>query len=59
MDLKLQGVRMKRVSPRSLKTNEAAQTDFEDIAMSMNDEHQLPNSKKGEGLNIFNNELIN
>lgn len=50
---------MKRVSPRSLKTNEAAQTDFEDIAMSMNDEHQPPNSKKGEGLNIFNNELIN
>ena len=48
---------MKRISPRSLKTNEAAQTDFDEIAMSMNDEHQLKD--KGEGLNIFNNELIN
>ena len=53
---------MKRISPRSLKANEAAQTDFDDIALSMNDEDHKPSRSKNdraEGLNIFNNELIN
>ena len=55
-------------SPRSpgmsIKTHEAAQTDFEEVRMSIEDiqeklQQEGADYSPREGLNIFNNELIN